>query len=175
MRALVFIAFSLVACSQPFGEDEIVRSQEVQTMAAIPSCGPGWGMAPDSFAGLEGRFERAGPAAAGEMITLDVSGVVNADVGVVGEADALRTFACNQAKCSSETTRASLLPTGTATTPMILFSANGFARWNPDLRGLFDVLGLERGDDGKINALCLQRVDARANDEPFIMTRSSSR
>jgi hypothetical protein len=173
MRAVLVLAVGTIACSSPFGEDETVRTQTVETMGALPSCGAGWGVAPESFAGVDGSFERLGPARPGEMTTLALSNVVNAGVGLVGEGNATRTFACGGPFCGVETTRASLLPVGTATTPMILFSANGFANAPPDLRGLYDVLGLERDDRGEITTLCLQRVDD-SDEAPFLMARGAS-
>jgi hypothetical protein len=170
MRAIVVFTVGIIGCSEPFTEDALVRTEHVETMSATPSCGAGWGARAESFAGIDGSFERVGPAADGELRTLAIFAVEEPRAGVVSEANAARLFQCGQTECPLETARASLLPEGTAMNPMILFSANGFNRTDPDMRGFYQVLGLERDDWGTITALCLQRFDEEG--PPFLMARS---
>jgi hypothetical protein len=176
MRATLFFSVlsgALIGCEEPFAEDDPERGRRVATMAATPACGEGWGRLADSFAGIDGSFERAGPAPIGEMKALALLAVEDPRARVVSEANAVHVRECGRASCPVETARASMLPEGTAMTPMLLFSANGFNRADPDMRGFYDVLGIERDDWGMITALCLQRIDTPRIGEPFIMSRAA--
>jgi hypothetical protein len=170
MRAVILSAIVLVGCARPFAEDERVQTQTVETLGAPLSCAEGWGSRVDSFAGIDGSYERLGGAPVGEMTTLVLFAVEDPKARVVSEANAVRMNECGSERCPVEKARVSLLPEGTAMNPMIIFSSNGFNRTDPDMRGFYAVLGLERDDWGAITALCLQRFDEEGT--PFLMGRS---
>ena len=173
MRAIILFAVTVIGCAQPFTEDERVRTQIVETKSAVlPSCGEGWGAPADSFAGIDGSFERVGPTPIGELKSLALFAVEDPRARIVSEAHAVHIPECGLASCPALSARASMLPAGTAMNPMILFSANGFNRADPDMRGFYDVLGIERDDWGTITALCLRRADTLKESAPFLLSRA---
>jgi hypothetical protein len=175
----------MFGCSASSADDETgssedgVHSEPAPAPAPAPAaapepaetCGLGWGQDPDSFTGVEGTYGRSGAAPSGDMKTLTLSNVVQAAAHISSEGDATLTNECGSTACPGENVRASLLPSNAAMNPMLLLSANGFSQPNPDLRGYYNVLGLERAASGEITKLCLFRVDAQPAADPFVMKR----
>jgi hypothetical protein len=170
---LLGACLALFACDAPSSQEDDADSSEdaVQAAPQPQTCGLGWGESPDSFAGVEGTFGRAGTAASGEMKILTLSNVVQASAHISSEGDATLTSECGSTACPAENVRASLLPTNAAMNPMIMLSANGFATQQPDMRGAYNVLGIERTANGEIDQLCLFRIDAQPASDPFVMKR----
>lgn len=176
MRMLLPLTLMLVGCAASTSEvDEPGSTEDGVHSAPAPeppeTCGLGWGQDPDSFSGVEGTYGRAGTTANGEMKTLTLSNVVRATAHISSEGDAALTLECGSTACTAENVRASLLPTNAAMNPMLMLSANGFSQPNPDLRGVFNVLGLERNASGEITKLCLFKLDPQQPSDPFIMKR----
>jgi len=183
MRMLVLLAgcIGLIACAEKSEESDADTTEDgvhsapvapaAPTATAPETCGLGWGEDPSSFSGVEGTYGRAGTTPAGQMKTLTLSNVVQAAAHISSEGDATLTDECGSTACPGVNVRASLLPSNAAMNPMLMLSANGFSQPRPDVRGAYNVLGLERAASGEITKLCLYRVDVQQPSEAFVMRR----
>jgi hypothetical protein len=153
--------------------DAVSQTSEAAVVEAPPpeetTCDLAWGNDPSSYDGVDGHYERAGAVPANEMRTMDLSGYQPTS-GPAGEATSARTFECADG-CPTESGRAQLVSDNAAINPMLLFSSNGFGSPTPDLRDVYNVLGLKRSPDGKISAICLYRLADGPGSSPFLMAR----
>jgi len=178
MLVLLVGALGLIACAEKSGEGDADTSEDGVHSAPAPAaapaaetCGLGWGEDPTSFSGVEGTYGRAGTTPSGQMKTLTLTNVVKAAAHISSEGDAKLTEECGSTACAAIDVRASLLPSNAAMNPMLMLSANGFTQPRPDVRGAYNVLGLERAASGEIAKLCLYRLDTQQPTEPFVMRR----
>lgn len=138
------------------------------------SCDLAWGEPASTYDGVEGTYYRAGDTPDGEMKTMMLARLEASSSHIASEADSVRTFACT-IDCEAESGRAQLLPMNPAFGATLSFSTNGFAPPDgaqPNVRALYSVLGIERGQDGRIAALCLNHLGFAPNaGVPFVMRR----
>ena len=166
----------VAACAHGSTDDTAATEAAVVEAPAQPdeqtTCGLHWGDSPTGYAGVDGAYVRVGavPPSAMKTMTLSSSQPTTA---IISEADSVRSFEC-AGGCPNESGRAQLVAVNAAINPMIMFSTNGFARPDADLRDVFNVLGTKRAADGTIAAMCLYRLAGSAGtttEMPFVMRR----
>jgi hypothetical protein len=172
---LLPLAAVAAACAQTGSDDAAASAAAVVEAPASPqeetTCGLHWGESPTGYAGVDGAYARVGAVPPGAMKTMTLSSS-QATTAIISEAASVRSFEC-AGGCPNESGRAQLVGVNAAINAMIMFSTNGFARPDADLRDVFNVLGTKRGADGTIEALCLYRLvgPGTTTETPFLMRR----